>query len=338
MSSLKEFLRLNKSKLVLPVLAALLIFLSSTVNFLLIPKAADNMCAEVKYVDELKNFPYLNESYLVDADPEKVVLGLKKSFEIEKKKAYLFQSLRDKLPVIFFANPFILQAASNLIDPLYPAPCDLAYMGPGIGLWQAQYHSLPSCRFYMSKEQYECMLQGFSENALGYSLAPRSIRDMPYYPASAPEMFLHALFVVLMMYLLSCIVFYLPERYNLHLKIPYLLIIIIILLVVGSVLFNLFSYFRLFFGGLGSLENLSNPEEIRDYDFKIVHCQNTTEYNSTLVKKLRGGRFYVPEGYNHTILGCYKPFCAEICRNISESASANELQGKQPTCVCWWEI
>jgi hypothetical protein len=334
MGYMKEILKPNKSKFVLPTLAALLLLLPIAVNFLLIPKASDDICALAKYANEYKNLPYQNESYRVDADPEKVVLVIKQSFEIERKRANIFPSLRDKIPIIFFVNPFILQAAYSWIDPLYPIPCDIAYLGPSMGLWQAQHQALPGCRFYMNKEQYECLHQGFEENALGYSLAPRNIKDIPYRSASALEVIIHSLFIVLVVYILSSIIFYLPIRYKINPKLPYALIIFILLLIVSAILFNLFTYSKLFFGGIAPLENSPKLEEIKDYEYEIFYCQNTNEYNSTSVKRLRGGKFYVPEGYNYTILGCYKPFCAEICENNNKSYIMIELQGRKPSCVC----
>lgn len=221
----------TKSKLLIPLLVALILLISSLTNLIILPEIVKDMCDSVKYLEESQNktraiFIELNKP---NPDPNIIVSQLKEEDLISNKKVESANRVLDKMRLLTYGNFYYLSLLIFQLDPLYPSPCDFEYLLICLGMTPTKDISQPNCRFYMREDNYKCIYQVLSPpTSLGGIVMSPILPTTPFRPVSIPTIIFHSLIIILMLYLLICILFHIPKQLEFIPKfIPYILVGII---------------------------------------------------------------------------------------------------------------
>ena len=335
-SDIKGFLKPTRYKLIIPVFVALVLLISLLTNLILLPKMGEGFCNAFKSMQEYEVNREFVPLEMINANPNtsKIILQFKEMDRINNQILNSLNVFPENANLLKYGNTYYLDQIIYQINPLYPGPCDFApffyvhtgtIMGTGI--------SGPNCRYYMTNEHYECissfLMQQGSPKDMIYILHP----TFPQFtPITLPRLLLHILLILFVIYLLMCILFYLPERFkSISNFVPKAIVLLIMALFLSSLLFLILIYEK-------SIDPLiPSIQEPQNYEYNVVYCQDTKTLNSTEIRMMG---INVTD-YKEPILLCHDPSCWEICENISQERELRTLlhiHGSNPSCICGFGI
>ena len=334
-SNIKEFLKPTRYKLIIPVFVALVLLISLITNLILLPRMGEGVCNAFNSMQEYdaKREFFLIEMTSANPNTSKIISEFKEMDIINNQILESLNVFPENVNLLKYGNIYYLDWLIYQVDSFYPGPCDFAPLFyTHTGAIMSTGISGPNCRYYMTEEHYECIL-----SFLMYRGSPK---DMMYIlhstfplftPPSLPRLLLHISLILLVIYLLMCVLFYLPKRFkSISNFVPKAVVLFIMGLFLSSLLFLVIIYEK-------SIDPLiPGIQEIQNYEYHVMYCKDTKTLNSTEIQ-MRGIN---ATDYNEPILICNNPSCREICENISQERELRTLihiHGQKPSCICGFE-